>query len=36
MEFTLPEVDSEKFGRHLMQRFGLGEFFGELSKNANN
>ena len=36
MEFTLPEVDSEKFGRHLMQRFGLGEFFGELSKNASN
>ena len=36
MEFTLPEVDSEKFGRHLMQRFGLGEFFGELSRNASN
>ena len=36
MEFTLPEVDSEKFGRNLMQRFGLGEFFGDLSKNANN
>ena len=36
MEFTLPEVDSEKFGRNLMQTFGLGEFFGELSKNANN
>ena len=36
MEFTLPEVDSEVFGRHLMQRFGLGEFFGELSKNASN
>ena len=36
MEFTLPEVDSEKFGRHLMQRLGLGEFFGELSKNASN
>ena len=36
MEFTLPEVDSEVFGRHLVQRFGLGEFFGELSKNASN
>ena len=34
MEFTLPEVDSEKFGRHLMQKFGLEEFFGELSKSA--
>ena len=36
MEFTLPEADSEKFGRHLMQKFELGEFFGALSKNANN
>ncbi len=35
MEFTLPEVDSEKFGRHLMQKFGLGEFFDVLSQNAN-
>ncbi len=36
MEFTLPEVDSEKFGRHLMQKFELSEFFGALSKNTNN
>ncbi len=34
MEFILPEVDSAKFGRHLMQNFGLEEFFGELSKSA--
>ena len=27
MEFTLPEVDSEKFCTHLMTRFGLHEFF---------
>ena len=35
MEFTLPEADSEKFGRHLMQKFELGEFLGALSQNAN-
>ena len=35
MEFNLPEVHSEIFGRHLMQRYNLGEFFGELSKKAN-
>ena len=35
MEFTLPEVDSAKFGRHLMQKFELGTFFGSFSRAAN-
>ncbi len=35
MEFTLPEVDSEKFGGYLMQKYGLSEFFSARSQNAN-
>ncbi len=34
MEFTLPEVDSVTFGNHLVQKYGLDEFFGALSKNT--
>ena len=34
MEFSLPEVDAEKFGKHLMQRHNLGEFFRDLSEHA--
>ncbi len=34
MEFTLPEVDSVTFGNYLMQKYGLDEFFGALSKNT--
>ncbi len=32
MEFTLPEADGEKFGGYLMQRYGLSQFFTELSR----
>ena len=35
MEFTLPEVDSERFCRSLMERFHFEEFFRTLSTNAN-
>ena len=35
MEFILPGVDSVTFGRHLMQKYELGEFFGALSKDVN-
>ena len=35
MEFNLPEVHTETFGRHLMRKDSLGEFFGELSERAN-
>ena len=35
IEFALPEVDAEKFGKHLMQKYGLSEFFDTLSKGAN-
>ena len=34
MEFTLPEVDSERFCRSLMDRFHFEEFFRTLSTNA--
>ena len=34
MEFTLPAVDAEKFGRHLMQQFELDKFFEAFSKAA--
>ena len=35
MEFTLPEVDSAIFCRHLMEKFELASFFSDLNKNAN-
>ncbi len=35
MEFILPEVDSVTFGSHLMRKYGLGEFFVALSRDAN-
>ena len=34
MEFTLPEVDSERFCRSLMDRFHFEEFFRTFSTNA--
>ena len=35
MEFTLPEVDSPEFCRHLIEKFELAKFFNTLSKDAN-
>ena len=32
MEFTLAEVDSQEFCRHLMRRFGIGDFFAALDR----
>ena len=34
LEFSLPEVDSEAFARHLMRKYGLNEFFRQMSANA--
>ena len=34
MEFTLPEVDSESFAGHLIEKFELANFFTTLSKIA--
>ena len=35
MEFVLPEVGAEQFGKHLIREFKLAEFFTSLSKSAN-
>lgn len=35
MEFTLPQADAESFARHLMDRFGLSQFFSEFSRATN-
>lgn len=35
MEFMLPRVDSEKFCRFLMEKYGIPEFFQSLSQAAN-
>ena len=34
IDFTLPEVDSEKFCTHIMTRFGLHDFFRTQSRNT--
>ena len=34
--FTLPEVDSAEFTRHLMERYKLGNYFNALSIRTNN
>ena len=34
--FTLPEVDSAEFTRHLMERYKLGDYFNALSIRTNN
>ena len=34
LEFSLPAVDSEAFASHLMRKYGLEEFFHQLSENA--
>ena len=35
MEFSLPEIDSELFCKHLIKKYKLNEIFSELSKNSN-
>ena len=35
MEFTLPEVDSQVFCQHLLDKFNFGEFFDNMSVSAN-
>ena len=32
MEFALPEVDAMNFCWHMMEKFGISQFFGELSR----
>ena len=34
MEFSLPEMDSEPFCKHLINKYKLEKFFSELSENA--
>ena len=35
MEFTLPPINAEAFGKHLIKRYNLRAFYDDLSKRAN-